>query len=214
MAVWQGLFLKGSLVHGEHRFDFPVFMTREPDLRTFLLAYLGPPLLSYTLNTLLVRPLWRRHRLKKVCPHYTLTIFTCQFTSIQLFQVISPHLTPGHPLPNPPRLRNPLTPPRPTPPDTTPPHPTPLHPLMFVTSIILTLNVVVKLIFNFFFPFCSVVSCGHHLANLAPQVTPPPLQRNAHIPVAKACPLPTLLQIRLHQCLVTVLIFILILALC
>ena len=73
MAVWQGLFLKGSLVHGEHRFEFPVFMTREPDLRTFLLAYLGPPLLSYTLNILLVRPLWRHHRLKKVCPHQTLT---------------------------------------------------------------------------------------------------------------------------------------------
>lgn len=68
LLLVQGLYLKGSLVHGEHRFEFPVFLTREPDLRTFVLAYLGPPLLSYTLNRLLVRPLWRRHRLKKVCP--------------------------------------------------------------------------------------------------------------------------------------------------
>ena len=79
-CVWQGLFLKGSLVHGEHRFEFPVFMTREPDLRTFLLAYLGPPLLSYTINTLLVRPLWRHHRLKKVCPHQNLTSSYVQFS--------------------------------------------------------------------------------------------------------------------------------------
>ncbi|KAL3162704.1 hypothetical protein ABBQ38_008745 [Trebouxia sp. C0009 RCD-2024] len=61
----QGLLLKGTLVHGEHRFVFPVLMTKQPDLRTLLLTYLGPPLLSYTLNTLIVRPLWRRHLLKQ-----------------------------------------------------------------------------------------------------------------------------------------------------
>ena len=68
--LWaQGLYLRASLAHGDHRFEFPVFVTREPDVRTFVLAYLGPPLFAYTLNRLLVRPLWRRHRLNKVSPH-------------------------------------------------------------------------------------------------------------------------------------------------
>ena len=132
--VWQGLFLKGSLVHGEHRFEFPVFMTREPDMRTFLLAYLGPPLLSYTINTLLVRPLWRHHRLKKVCPHQTLTAPHVRLTVH--CNASEPHWTLCYP---------------------TPPHSTPPHPLVCVTSIMLTLITVgiLMLVFVLYFFFCG-----------------------------------------------------------
>ena len=62
----QGLIMRGSLVHGEHRFEFPVLLTRDPDMKTVLLACVAPPLLCYTLNRFVVRPLWRRHRLQKV----------------------------------------------------------------------------------------------------------------------------------------------------
>ncbi len=62
----QGLIMRGSLVHAEHRFEFPVLLTRDPDLTTVLLACLAPPLLCYSLNRFVVRPLWRRHRLQKV----------------------------------------------------------------------------------------------------------------------------------------------------
>lgn len=61
----QGVILRGSLVHGEHQFQFPVLLSRDPDLKTIVLAYLAPPLLCYTLNRFVVRPLWKRHRLKK-----------------------------------------------------------------------------------------------------------------------------------------------------
>ncbi len=62
----QGLIMRGSLVHAEHRFEFPVLLTRDPDLKTVLLACVAPPLLCYSLNRFVVRPLWRRHRLQKV----------------------------------------------------------------------------------------------------------------------------------------------------
>lgn len=62
----QGLIMRGSLVHGEHRFEFPVLLTRDPDLKTVLLACVTPPLVCYTLNRFVVRPLWRGHRLQKV----------------------------------------------------------------------------------------------------------------------------------------------------
>ena len=62
----QGLIMRGSLVHGEHRFEFPVLLTRDPDVKTLLLACVAPPVLCYTLNRFVVRPLWRRHRLQKV----------------------------------------------------------------------------------------------------------------------------------------------------
>ena len=65
-VVVQGVILRGSLVHGEHQFQFPVLLSRDPDLKTIVLAYLAPPLLCYTLNRFVVRPLWKRHRLKKV----------------------------------------------------------------------------------------------------------------------------------------------------
>ena len=58
--------MRGSLVHAEHRFEFPVLLTRDPDLKTVLLACVAPPLLCYSLNRFVVRPLWRRHRLQKV----------------------------------------------------------------------------------------------------------------------------------------------------
>lgn len=61
----QGLIMRGSLVHGEHRIEFPVLLTRDPDLKTVLLACVAPPLLCYSLNRFVVRPLWRRHRLQK-----------------------------------------------------------------------------------------------------------------------------------------------------
>ena len=147
MAVWQGLFLKGSLVHGEHRFEFPVFMTREPDLRTFLLAYLGPPLLSYTLNTLLVRPLWRHHRRKKVCPHPTLTNSLFDFFSIYANgSVYSPPSTCTHPTLPPPNL-----------PPSAPGHSDPCpHPfLTLVGSALCYCTVITK------FAFPPTSSCTH-----------------------------------------------------
>ena len=63
----QGLILRGSVAHGDQRFEIPILLTKDPDIRTVLLAYLAPPLLCYSLNRFAVRPLWRRHRLAKVC---------------------------------------------------------------------------------------------------------------------------------------------------
>lgn len=61
----QGLILRGSVAHGDQRFEIPILLTKDPDIRTVLLAYLAPPLLCYSLNRFVVRPLWRRHRLGK-----------------------------------------------------------------------------------------------------------------------------------------------------
>ena len=60
------MILRGSVAHGDQRFEVPVLLSKDPDLQTILLAYVAPPLLCYSLNRFIVRPLWRRHRLAKV----------------------------------------------------------------------------------------------------------------------------------------------------
>jgi hypothetical protein len=64
--------LKPRFTRGGHTFEFPLLLSHDVrDVRVLLAAHLLPPLASILLHTLVVKPLWRRHRVSKVplpCP--------------------------------------------------------------------------------------------------------------------------------------------------
>lgn len=64
----QGILYRVSLSTGDHRIEVPIVLSSELDLKVIFWAGIAPPVLLYSFNKFLYRPLRRRHKLSKVCP--------------------------------------------------------------------------------------------------------------------------------------------------
>jgi DnaJ family protein C protein 11 len=59
--------VKPRYTRGGHTFEFPILLTHDyTDVRVIAAAYILPPLLGIFLQTQIIRPLWRRHKARKV----------------------------------------------------------------------------------------------------------------------------------------------------